>query len=88
MFIWTWSGEVNAKRIREKYLHATLRQDVSRHLGYAQVVKNMPIPRAKRYSALCPADVFNSCFACSNRAAELASSVSSSRPPRVPPSRS
>ena len=34
MFIWTWSGEVNAKRIREKYLHATLRQDVSRHLGF------------------------------------------------------
>jgi ATP-binding cassette subfamily B (MDR/TAP) protein 1 len=30
MFIWNWTGEVNAKRIREKYLHATLRQDVSR----------------------------------------------------------
>ena len=29
MFIWNWTGEVNAKRIREKYLHATLRQDVS-----------------------------------------------------------
>jgi len=28
MFIWNWTGEVNAKRIREKYLHATLRQDV------------------------------------------------------------
>lgn len=29
MFIWNWTGEVNAKRVREKYLHATLRQEVS-----------------------------------------------------------
>jgi ATP-binding cassette subfamily B (MDR/TAP) protein 1 len=28
MFIWNWTGEVNAKRVRERYLHATLRQEV------------------------------------------------------------
>ena len=29
MFVWNWTGEANAKRIREKYLHATLRQDIA-----------------------------------------------------------
>jgi ATP-binding cassette subfamily B (MDR/TAP) protein 1 len=28
MFVWVYTGEVNAKRIREKYLQAVLRQDI------------------------------------------------------------
>ena len=28
MYIWVYTGEVNAKRIREKYLQAVLRQDI------------------------------------------------------------
>ncbi|KAG8998635.1 GTPase-activating protein, partial [Tulasnella sp. 427] len=29
MLIWTWTGEVNSKRIRERYLRAVLRQDIA-----------------------------------------------------------
>ncbi|KAG8983190.1 GTPase-activating protein, partial [Tulasnella sp. 427] len=29
MLIWTYTGEVNSKRIRERYLHAVLRQDIA-----------------------------------------------------------
>ena len=29
MCIWTYTGEVNAKRVREKYLQAVLRQDIA-----------------------------------------------------------
>ncbi|ORY35855.1 multidrug resistance protein 1 [Naematelia encephala] len=29
MFIWNWTGEVNAKRVRERYLRAVLRQDIA-----------------------------------------------------------
>jgi len=29
MYIWVYTGEVNAKRIREKYLRAVLRQDIA-----------------------------------------------------------
>ncbi|KAI6024287.1 P-loop containing nucleoside triphosphate hydrolase protein [Pisolithus marmoratus] len=29
MYMWTYTGEVNAKRIREKYLQAILRQDIA-----------------------------------------------------------
>ena len=29
MFAWNYTGEVNAKRIRERYLQAVLRQDVA-----------------------------------------------------------
>ncbi|TCD61612.1 GTPase-activating protein [Steccherinum ochraceum] len=29
MFVWVYTGEVNAKRIREKYLQAVLRQDIA-----------------------------------------------------------
>ena len=29
MVIWIYTGEVNAKRIREKYLQAVLRQDIA-----------------------------------------------------------
>ncbi|KAG9035874.1 GTPase-activating protein [Tulasnella sp. UAMH 9824] len=29
MLIWTWTGEVNSKRIREKYLRSVLRQDIT-----------------------------------------------------------
>ena len=29
MYIWAYTGEVNAKRIREKYLRAVLRQDIA-----------------------------------------------------------
>ncbi|KAF5337588.1 hypothetical protein D9611_014802 [Ephemerocybe angulata] len=29
MFIWVYTGEVNAKRVREKYLQAVLRQDIA-----------------------------------------------------------
>ena len=34
MFIWNWTGEVNAKRVRERYLHATLRQEVSPFVSF------------------------------------------------------
>ncbi len=29
MYIWVYTGEVNAKRIREQYLKAILRQDIT-----------------------------------------------------------
>jgi len=29
MYIWVYTAEVNAKRIREKYLRAVLRQDIA-----------------------------------------------------------
>lgn len=29
MYIWVYTGEVNAKRIRERYLQAVLRQDIA-----------------------------------------------------------
>lgn len=29
MYTWTYTGEVNAKRTRERYLGATLRQDIA-----------------------------------------------------------
>jgi len=29
MYIWVYNGEANAKRIREKYLQAVLRQDIA-----------------------------------------------------------
>lgn len=29
MYIWVYTGEVNAKRIRERYLKAVLRQDIA-----------------------------------------------------------
>ncbi|KAG9014674.1 GTPase-activating protein [Tulasnella sp. 427] len=29
MLIWTWTGEVNSKRIRERYLRAVLRQEIA-----------------------------------------------------------
>lgn len=28
MFVWVYTGEVNAKRVRERYLQAVLRQDI------------------------------------------------------------
>jgi ATP-binding cassette subfamily B (MDR/TAP) protein 1 len=29
MYIWVYTGEINSKRIREKYLRAVLRQDIA-----------------------------------------------------------
>ena len=29
MFVWVYTGEINAKRTREKYLEAVLRQDIA-----------------------------------------------------------
>lgn len=29
MYIWVYTGEVNARRVRERYLQAVLRQDVA-----------------------------------------------------------
>ena len=29
MYTWVYTGEVNAKRLREKYLQAVLRQDIA-----------------------------------------------------------
>ena len=29
MYIWVYTGEVNAKRVREAYLRAVLRQDIA-----------------------------------------------------------
>ena len=29
MLVWTCTGEINAKRLREEYLKATLRQDIA-----------------------------------------------------------
>ncbi|KAI5988981.1 ABC transporter transmembrane region-domain-containing protein [Pisolithus albus] len=39
MYLWTYTGEVNAKRIREKYLQAILRQDITYfdHIGAGEV---------------------------------------------------
>ena len=28
MYVWTYTGEINAKRIRDNYLQAVLRQDI------------------------------------------------------------
>lgn len=39
MSIWVYTGEVNAKRIRERYLQAILRQDIAffDHVGAGEV---------------------------------------------------
>ncbi|KAI6123930.1 ste6-like protein [Pisolithus croceorrhizus] len=39
MYLWTYTGEVNAKRIRERYLQAILRQDITYfdHVGTGEV---------------------------------------------------
>ncbi|KAF9533176.1 P-loop containing nucleoside triphosphate hydrolase protein [Crepidotus variabilis] len=40
MYIWVYTGEVNAKRIREKYLQAVLRQEIAyfdNHVGAGEV---------------------------------------------------
>ncbi|KIY50319.1 P-loop containing nucleoside triphosphate hydrolase protein [Fistulina hepatica ATCC 64428] len=39
MFIWVYTAEMNAKRIREKYLEATLRQDIAYfdHVGAGEI---------------------------------------------------
>ncbi|KIO12002.1 hypothetical protein M404DRAFT_994061 [Pisolithus tinctorius Marx 270] len=39
MYLWIYTGEVNAKRIREKYLQAVLRQDIAYfdHIGAGEV---------------------------------------------------
>lgn len=39
MYIWVHTGEVNAKRIRERYLKAVLRQDIAffDHIGPGEV---------------------------------------------------
>ncbi|KAI6166711.1 P-loop containing nucleoside triphosphate hydrolase protein [Pisolithus thermaeus] len=39
MYLWTYTGEVNAKRIRERYLQAVLRQDITYfdHVGTGEV---------------------------------------------------
>ncbi|KAI6166709.1 P-loop containing nucleoside triphosphate hydrolase protein, partial [Pisolithus thermaeus] len=39
MYLWIYTGEVNAKRIREKYLQAILRQDIAYfdHIGAGEV---------------------------------------------------
>jgi ATP-binding cassette subfamily B (MDR/TAP) protein 1 len=29
MVVWGWTGELNAKRVRERYLQAVLRQDIA-----------------------------------------------------------
>ena len=29
MYIWGWTGELNAKRVREHYLQAVLRQEIA-----------------------------------------------------------
>jgi len=29
MYVWVYTGEVNAKRVREHYLQAVLRQDIA-----------------------------------------------------------
>ena len=29
MYVWTYTGEVNARRVREKYLQSVLRQDIA-----------------------------------------------------------
>lgn len=29
MYLWVYTGEINAKRIRERYLKAVLRQDIA-----------------------------------------------------------
>lgn len=29
MYLWVYTGELNAKRLREKYLQAILRQDIA-----------------------------------------------------------
>lgn len=29
MFVWSWVAEINAKRIRERYLQSVLRQDIA-----------------------------------------------------------
>ena len=39
MYAWVYTGEVNAKRLRERYLQAVLRQDIAYfdHVGAGEV---------------------------------------------------
>jgi len=54
MYVWVYTGEVNAKRIREKYLEAILRQDIAYfdHVGAGEVATR--IQTDTRVSALFP----------------------------------
>ena len=52
MYIWGWTGEVNAKRIRERYLQAVLRQEIAffDNVGAGEVASRIQTDTRKEYS--------------------------------------
>ena len=59
MYIWVVTGELNAKRVREKYLEATLRQDVAYfdNVGAGEVATRIQTDTRKTPSPLLVSDV-------------------------------
>lgn len=56
MVVWVYTGEVNAKRIREKYLQAILRQDIAYFdsVGAGEVATRIQTDTRMSLSALLP----------------------------------
>ena len=50
MYIWVYTGEVNAKRLRERYLQAVLRQDIAYfdNVGAGEVATRIQTDTRKR----------------------------------------
>lgn len=53
MYVWVYTGEVNAKRIREKYLQAVLRQDIAffDNVGAGEVATRIQTDTRKFFSS-------------------------------------
>jgi hypothetical protein len=43
MFIWNYTGELNAKRVRERYLQSVLKQEVGHALVFLLRLSRLPI---------------------------------------------
>ena len=54
MYIWVYTGEVNAKRLRERYLQAILRQDIAffDNVGAGEVATRIQTDTRKSHSIL------------------------------------
>ena len=55
MVVWVYTGEVNAKRIRERYLRAILRQDIAYfdNVGAGEVATRIQTD-TRKLAHLCP----------------------------------
>lgn len=53
MFIWAYTSEIQAKRIREKYLHAVLRQDIGESTFWVLCACSACVPVRSRSTDVC-----------------------------------